>query len=86
MVSPRRLQYTVEVSMHINCGKSSSPIIITVWSNCYRIVILADLERELNKVKQSRNKIKVFCLYIKNAAVGGHDQGKLCLKYIETWT
>lgn len=29
---------------------------ITIWGNCYSIVILADLERELNKVKNSRNK------------------------------
>lgn len=68
MVSPSGLQYTVEVRIQVNCNINSNLIIITIWGNCYSKV----------KVKYSRNKVEVFHLYVKNSAVEGHDQGKIC--------
>lgn len=73
----------MEVRIQVNCYINSNLIIIIIWRNCYSKVISADLERELNKVKYSKNKIEVFHLYVKNSAVEGHDQGKICLKYIQ---
>lgn len=59
--------------MQVNCNINGN-FLIVLWGKCYSKVILVDLERELNKVKYSRNKIKVFCLYIKNLVLEGYDQ------------